>query len=74
MKPTIINESSIAKDLKRFVAVRRIWINNVMKEYVYKKTLYKIDQEDIIGAIMGYHSSSQGKDRPSDEMMEDVKK
>ena len=73
MTVTIVNEGSISKDLKKFVGVRRVWINNYLKEYVYKKTLTKKEREDIIGTIKQYHSSSKGKDIPSDEMSEDIK-
>ncbi len=72
MKPTIVNESSISKELRNYVAVRRIFKGDKCKEYVCKKTLKKKEKEHPLDTIKSYHGSSRGKDIPSKEMLEDV--
>ena len=72
MKIILVNESSISKELRNYVAVRRIFIGNVCKQYVFKKTLTKKEKEFPLDTIKSYHGSSRGKDVPSQEMLDDM--
>jgi hypothetical protein len=81
--PIITNESDIIDTLKHYVA--KIWIypkdpetgeHKEPKVYIYKRTLPKPNQksgESILSSILAYQGSSRGKNRPSDEFMEDWK-
>ena len=77
--PIIINEDKIPADLKRYVALIRVWndVENIWWYYIFKKTLKKnekINRQTIINAIKSYQGSSRGNNIPTKKLLEDWEK
>lgn len=73
----LIDKDRIPHDLRRYVAVIKVYPEGKDPSYYYlKKTLKKSEKtsiEAIISAILGYQGSSRGPGVPSEEFMVDWK-